>query len=132
MSVGSGNGDLEFSNDGGLVSTALTFSVGLSIIAFLVEVCIFLQRKEVKDRFGVEFMDLIPYLLCVHVVAEDVYQALVYFVVWASHSTVPGAVWFGAVQALAFTSIKMYDLCSEAGDAREDGNDDDTNEGDDC
>ena len=60
-----------------------------------------------------EFADLISFLLCLHVITEDFFQTLVYIVVGASHSTVPGAIWFGMLQAFAFTCVKMYELISE-------------------
>ena len=46
-------------------------------------------------------------------ITEDFFQTLVYIVVGASHSTVPGAIWFGMLQAAAFTCVKMYELTSE-------------------
>ena len=104
-----GNGDLIFSNDDGAVSTALAISVWASVIVYLLELCAFTQREELS----VEFTDMIPYLLCLHVITEDFFQTLVYIVVGASHSTVPGAIWFGMLQALAFTCVKMYELISE-------------------
>ena len=107
--LATGTGDLVFSNDDGLVSTVLGICVWLSVIVYLLELCAFTQREEL----GVEFAQLIPYLLCLHVITEDFFQTLVYTAVGASHSSVPGAVWFGIIQAFVFTCAKMYELCSE-------------------
>jgi hypothetical protein len=102
-------GDLVFSNDDGLVSTVLAISVWLSVIVYLLELYAFTQREDLD----IEFAQLIPYLLCLHVITEDMFQTLVYIAVGASHSSVPGAVWFGIIQAFVFTCAKMYELCSE-------------------
>ena len=101
-----GNGDLIFSNDNGAVSTALAISVGASVVIYLLELCAFNQLR-------VEFADLIPFLLCLHVITEDFFQTLVYIVVATSHLTVPFAIWLGMLQAAAFTCVKMYELISE-------------------
>ena len=56
------------------------------------------------------FEDLIPYLLCLHIVTEDFFQTLVYIAVATSHSTIPFAIWLGMIQAAAFMVVKMYEM----------------------
>ena len=114
----SNSGDLIFSNDNGSVSTALAVSVWASVIVHFFELCAFSQR----EALSVEFAELIPYLLCLHVITEDFFQSLVYIAVATSHLTVP--IWFGMLQAVAFTCVKMYELIASDEVVKDDIDDD--------
>lgn len=89
-----GNGDLVFTNDNGVVSTALAISVWFSVVVFVLEVFAWYNREQLR-QLGKEFVDIIPYLLCIHVITEDAFQTVVYAAVGTSHSTVSGAIWMG-------------------------------------
>lgn len=106
--VAQGNGDLVFLNDDGVVSTALAISVWFSVVVFVLEVFAWCKRDQLDE----EFTDFIPYLLCIHVITEDVFQTVVYIAVGTSHLTVPGAIWIGGIQALMFVVMKMYEMIS--------------------
>ena len=91
-----------------ICSTALAISVWFSVVVFLFEICAWCKR----DQLDKEFTDIIPYLLCLHVITEDIFQTVAYIAVGTSHLTVPGAIWMGGIQALLFVFMKMYEMIS--------------------
>ena len=99
----SASGDLEFANDhGGLVQAVLSWSVGFSVLMFCGEL---IGRKTLLDK--------VILLTCVHLIFEDLFQALVY--TWAAATQAQedlawGATGAGAAQAFLFAAAKIVDV----------------------
>ena len=71
--------DLEFADDGGLISISLLASVVASGVFFLMELPLWFTSPG-------RFREWTPLLSCLHLAGEDFYQFILYSVVAASQS----------------------------------------------
>jgi uncharacterized protein YegL len=116
--------DMRFANDDGLVKTAVTVSVVLSVLMFIFEQYLYKYYKEVLQ-------DKIPFLVCLHLVVEDFFQTFVYLWVGGTHfkASITAetecdrgglcpvfAVGLAIAQAVTFTAVKMWELWQDTDD----------------
>jgi hypothetical protein len=115
---------MRFANDDGLVKTAVTVSVVLSVLMFIFEQYLYKYYKEVLQ-------DKIPFLVCLHLVVEDFFQTFVYLWVGGTHfkASITAetecdrgglcpvfAVGLAIAQAVTFTAVKMWELWQDTDD----------------
>ena len=100
-----GEGDLDFANDPDkIIWWALLVSVAGSFVCFVSEKLVGVESVERNLR----------YLVCAHLVCEDVFQACVYAAVAGSQAqggvSFPAATIGACVQAVLFAVLKVYQL----------------------
>eukprot|EP01046_Picozoa_sp_COSAG06_P050737 COSAG06_NODE_8106_length_2272_cov_2.780948_3_plen_130_part_00 len=121
----SSEGDLDFRDDPqDTVKNALLASVIFSFVLMVVEAKIALGDKERSFR-GRTFRDWLPFLYCVHLAFEDVFQVFVYAAVSASQAqsgmgSSHLAALFGALQALIFSFVKVGEVLIPVGPSSDD------------
>jgi len=105
-------GDLDFSNDHGMMKAALLLSNVLSLVAFVVELCLYWKYNKLPESMKAFLRKHLLALKFLHLGIEDLWQFFLYSLIGASQAqeTIGNWTWVaGAVQCLAFFIVRVVE-----------------------